>query len=84
MFKLKLWKENKLNQEWELSNEEIAERFCKSHSHNDITIKNLIYFITTKEGLNSSFDFDEKKGSIEGSKDIKEIWNKVNDIIEDK
>ena len=65
---MKLWKENKLNQGWELSNEEIIKRFMNSKFKEHETCGifyldvRLRYFITDKEGLNSSFDekeFDE-------------------------
>ncbi len=80
---MKLWKENKLNQEWELDNKGVVKRFLNSeYGKNPEKYKGkdnaLVYFITGKDGLNSSYDWEEKKGSIEGSKDILEMLNIIN------
>jgi len=75
---MKLWKENKVNKNWSVSNTEIAKLFLKSeygknpYEHGG-KARALVYFITAKDGLNSTFEFDEKKGSIDGSRDILEI-----------
>lgn len=83
---MKLWKENKVNQEYELSNKEVAKRFLgsiygkKPYEFGGIGMA-LIWFISQPEGLNSSHDWDEKKGSIDGSKDILEIIDIVSPQI---
>ena len=81
---MKLWKENMLSQEWELDNNEIAKQFLNSDFYKDRyekygdTSRALVIFITDKSGLHSSWEWDEKKGSINGSKDMLNIL----DIIE--
>jgi len=76
---MKLWKENRINQEWELSNKEIAHKFLLSkYSLRMYREKALVEFITAKDGLNSVWDWNKEKGSIMGSKDMLEIL----DIIE--
>jgi len=75
---MKLWKENRIDQEYELANEEIAKQFLgsiygkKPYEFGGIATA-LILFISKPDGLNSSHDWDEKKGSIDGSKDILKI-----------
>jgi hypothetical protein len=58
---MKLWKENKLNQEWEKPNEEIANEFIKSKFNNETrpTDSQLRLFVTARDGLNSVFEEDE-------------------------
>lgn len=64
---MKLWKENRTDQQWELSMEEIAEQFASSQ-YSPHVIKHwrlercLRAFLTAPDGLNSVFDeedFDE-------------------------
>jgi len=81
---VKLWKGNRTDAEYELSNKKLAERFVKS-DYFENAYKNtgnfgraLVEFISNKNGLDSSWEWDEKKGSIDGSKDMLEIL----DIIE--
>jgi hypothetical protein len=87
---MKLWKANRLDQEWELNNEEIAKRWVKYEKArfenlnpsppltHFLTGTNLVYFISSKDGLNSSWDWDQCKGSIQGSKDMLEILDIAN------
>lgn len=83
---MKLWKGNRLNGEWELSNKEIATKFLKSSYYKKRydqyrgTVNALVFFITAKDGLDSTWEYDDKKGSVDGSKDMLEIL----DIIEKK
>ena len=72
---MKLWKENRIDKEWELSNKEIADRFLRSkYSLRPFhTERALVDFITAKDGLNSIWDWDKTKGSVMGSKDMLEI-----------
>ncbi len=72
---MKLWKGNRISQEWELSNKEIAKQFLKSKyaRSEHFTATDLVLFISSKDGLNSSWDWEQTKGSIEGSKDMLEI-----------
>lgn len=76
--KMKLWKENRLDQEHELANKEIAKQFLgsiygkKPYEFGGIATA-LVYFIGDKTGLNSSWEWNEEKGSINGSKDMLEI-----------
>lgn len=59
---MKLWKENKLNQEWIKEDNEILEEFKRSKyfRQDDCGIfyedQRLTAFITSKDGLNSTFD----------------------------
>lgn len=82
---MKLWKENRLDQEWVLSAEEVAKRFMESGyakeylNYGGVAMA-LVYFITSKDGLNSTWEWDEKKGSIEGSPDMLAIL----EIVEPK
>lgn len=75
---MKLWKENKINNMYQLENKEIAKQFIRSiygkhpYEYGGIS-SSLVFFITSKVGLNSSYEWKYKKGSIEGSKDILEI-----------
>jgi hypothetical protein len=84
---VKLWKENRLNQEWELSNKEIAEKFMASDFYKNryekynSTDRALIWFISDKDGLNSTWEFDEKKGSIDGSPDVLEILDIIDEAM---
>ena len=85
--KMKLWKENKISQEWELSNQEIAKQFLKSRYYdfpNRSIDMSLVNFISSKDGLNSSWDWDSKKGSIDGSKDMIEILDIIHNLKEKK
>jgi hypothetical protein len=78
---MKLWKNNRLDAEWELDNKEIAKRFLESsynNSENYNLVRGLVEFISDKDGLSSSWEWDKKKGSVEGNKDMLEIL----DIIE--
>ncbi len=85
IIKMKLYKENKVNQEWELSNQEIAKRFIESEFNIGFNIeRNLVIFLTDKDGLNSVWDWDEKKGSIHGSKDVLEIIDVIYNLEEKK
>ena len=55
---MKLWKENRLDQEYELPDEEVVKRFltwAETHQFN-ILDRALADFICSKEGLNSSFE----------------------------
>lgn len=74
---MKMWRENRRDGEWELSNQEIAEQFIKSKFYNleyNLSFdRQLVNFICDEQGLNSVWDWDKKKGSIDGSKDILEI-----------
>lgn len=67
---MKLWKENKIDQEYELSHKEIIEGFKKSSYYkryknpDDIDLDYALrLYITSKDGLNSIFgkydDFDK-------------------------
>jgi len=76
---MKLWKENKNDKQWELDNREIAKQFLKS-KYAELDYLNyygigraLTSFICASDGLNSVWDWDEKKGSIDGSPDVLEI-----------
>ena len=77
---MKLWKENKLSEEWELSNKEIAKRFLDSEFNveDSSTEICLVQFISDKHGLNSSWEWD-KKGSIEGSQDMLDILKTIDE-----
>lgn len=82
---MRFWKENRINQEWSIDNKKIAERFIASKFYKEReayrgTAQALVFFITDKEGLNSSYEWEDKRGSIDGSKDIIEIL----DIIDEK
>ena len=72
---MKLWKENRTDKPWEPSNKEIAKQFKESQfsEYNNSTEFNLINFISDPEGLDSIWEWDKKKGSIQGSPDILEI-----------
>jgi len=76
---MKLWKENDINKEWDLENEEIVRRFLSSSFAKERTNFGITYclinFITSVYGLNSVYEFDEEKGSIDGSEDILEMIN---------
>jgi hypothetical protein len=78
---MKLWKGNRIDAEYELSNVEIAEKFIaseyfkKKYELYGSTDKALVWFIGAKDGLNSTWEWDEKKGSIDGSIDVLEILN---------
>lgn len=73
---MKLWKQNRLDKEHEISNDEIAKRFLES-PYAKADGRNLgyrlIFFITSKDGLNSTWEWDENKGSINGSSDMIKI-----------
>lgn len=60
---MKLWKNNRLDKEWELSNEEILQKFKQSKFHKIESWpwdRCLIAFITDpKDGLASVFDSDD-------------------------
>jgi len=62
---MKLWKDNMLNQEWELSNEEIIKKFVESTQYQDFKEGGLhlrtalSLFISSKSGLSSVFETDE-------------------------
>lgn len=83
---MKLWKENNINQKWELDNKEIANRFIVSKYFKDRyelyrgTEHALVWFIGAKDGLNSTWEWDNKKGSVDGSKDMLQIL----DLIDEK
>lgn len=67
-----------LNSEFEMSNDEIATRFMLSRFYGpDATSRDLVLFVSFPEdkgGLASTWDWDEKKGSFDGSKDMLEIF----------
>jgi len=73
---MKLWKENKLNQEWEMSFEKIIEEFKRwdfTYELRDLQPIDLRLriFLTDKKGLNSAFeeeDFDKLFEIIEKEK----------------
>ena len=79
---MKLWKQNRLDKEFELPNSEIAKQFLAStfpkryYSIRDA----LVYFITSPDGLNSSWEWDEKRGSVDGSKDMIKILEIIKEI----
>ena len=64
---MKLWKENKLDQEYELSHREIAKRFAESHyaTKDSLEYRPLRYlltlFIASNDGLNSALDNNPNK-----------------------
>lgn len=68
---IKLWKENKTDQEWEISISDIVEKFMRSKDYNDNELMDyygpehlLSLFIGSKDGLNSVIDqIDFKKVS---------------------
>lgn len=78
---MKMWKGNKTDREWELSNEEIAKRFLASeYAENENrrgTDMNLVLFIANKDGLHSTWEWDEAKGSITGSPDMLQILDLI-------
>jgi len=62
--KMKLWKDNMIDQEWELSNEEIVKRFKQSKHYQSFKEgmhlrTALSIFISSKSGLSSVFEIDE-------------------------
>lgn len=74
---MKLWKENKVAQEYEMDNAEIANRFMQSQYYFEDEYvqyygigRALAFFISAKDGLNSIWEWDKNKGSIEGSPDV--------------
>ncbi len=83
---MKLWKENKINQEWKLSNKEIAKQFLKSKyaRSEHFTATDLVLFISSNDGLNSVWDWERNKGSVNGSKDILEILDIIDKTKEVK
>lgn len=80
---MKLWEENRLDKEYELSNEEVAKQFINSiygkkpYEFGGVDMA-LITFISNKDGLNSSWEWNRQKGSIEGCPDILKIIDIVN------
>lgn len=61
---MKLWKNNMIDQEWELSNEEIIKKFVESTQYQDfkegVHLRTaLSMFISSKSGLSSVFEIDE-------------------------
>lgn len=89
---MKLWKENKISQQWEMDNKEIAKRWvdyekerlaklCPLDLKYLLTGRNLVFFISSKEGLNSTWEWDLKKGSVEGSEDMLEILDIVDEML---
>jgi len=64
---MKLWRENRLDQEWELSEDEILARFIKSEHFNyyqkgwtlDRALRAFITALESEGGLNSVFEEDE-------------------------
>lgn len=80
---MKLWKENKVDKEWELSNKEIAEKFILSKYSDYQYIGNaLVDFISSSDGLNSIWEWDKTKGSIQGSKDMLEIIDIISERLQ--
>lgn len=80
---MKLWKGNRLDAVYELSNKEIATRFLNSKYYSEeICIERaLVDFITSKDGLNSTWEWDKKKSSITGSSDILEILDLIGEVL---
>lgn len=82
---MKLWKGNKIDGEWELSNKEIVNKFLESRYGTlkylrCFTIERaLVYFISAKDGLNSGWEYERKKGSINGSKDMLEMLDLIDE-----
>jgi len=79
---VKLWKGNRVDAEYELSNKEVAEKFLKSKfaQKSDFTDRCFLDFLTSPDGLDSTWEFDEKKGSIDGSKDMLEILDIIDKV----
>lgn len=84
---MKLWRGNRVNQEWELSNEEIAHRFVQAAgddlkfcSNIPRSLANFIIGPEDKGCLNSTWEYDEKKGSIDGSPDMLEIIDLIEKV----
>lgn len=76
---MKLWKENRKYGEWELPDEEIAKRFMASRYYqgkDNPICRDLIYFITDKDGLNSVFEYGEE-GSGEAVRPIIKIIERL-------
>jgi hypothetical protein len=79
---MKLWKSNRLDQEWEMTNEEIAQKFMESGyaktcwEFGGLRMA-LVSFIASKDGLNSTWEWNEKRGSIEGSPDFLDILDRI-------
>lgn len=82
---MKLWRENKVRNEYELSNVEIARRFIVEY---DVDLRKeiglgraLCDFISSKTGLNSVWEWEQSKGSIDGSKDMLEILRMIDEKL---
>lgn len=75
---MKLWKGNRTDQEYELANKEVAKQFLgsiygkKPYEFGGIA-EALVLFISDKTGLNSTWEWNQEKGSVNGSKDMLEI-----------
>jgi hypothetical protein len=63
MSDMKLWKGNKLNQEWQMEDDKIIEGFKEWFQKNKDFGRPLeyclIWFITSKEGLDSTYEQEE-------------------------
>lgn len=83
---MKLWKDNRLDQAYERPNREIANEFLASdyyksrHERGLFIEQALVLFITGKDGLSSTWEWDERKGSINGSPDMLEILKMVESL----
>jgi hypothetical protein len=83
---MKLWRYNRTDKEYVLANEEIAKRFLESNFYKErydkfrSTGMALVYFLISQEidgGLSSTWEWDETKGSINGSADMTEILDQI-------
>ena len=72
---MKLWKDNKLDQEYDKPNVDIAKEFMASEFYNpkEPIGYNLVFFVSAKNGLSSTWEWEEEKGSVCGSPDMLEI-----------
>jgi len=67
---MRLWKNNRVDEEWELRNEEIVKRFKESKQYQDFKEgmhlrTALSMFISSKSGLSSVFEIDEFEELVE-------------------
>lgn len=79
---MKLWKDNRIAGQWELTTDEIAERFLKTESAMKMLDgwplrRALLAFICGHEYLNSSFGGTTKHDQRETEKDLRAIEAKI-------
>lgn len=85
---MKLWKQNRLDQEWEISIEDLCERFLKSDQcDNDFLDyyglhQAIVAFVTSRDGLRSSMDIEHADSA--GHKDLNEAYEHIKAVMKER